>query len=455
MAGRPTREELERKVHLLEAEIEYERAEARLRDIERKYRELVDFLPQSVFEIDGEGRITIANRAAMMMTGYSEEDIERGMNVSRIFPKEDWEVLRSEAQRVVRGEKMPRYEYTVLRKDGATVPVHIYASPMYLDGRLIGFRGVIIDIGYRKQAEEAQRESEERFRALFERSSELVYISDFEGNFIDANPAALRAIGYDREDLPSLNFASLIDRDQFCVAMSMLDEIKRTGAQSAVIEYKLRRKDGGHVDIETMASVVFREGKPYAILGIARDISERKRAEEALIASEQRFQRLSITDNLTGLYNQRHFYDQLKLEIGRAMRYRNPLTILLLDVDNFKHYNDRFGHLEGDKVLGKLAEVVQNCLRQTDSAYRYGGEEFIVILPHTSGRAGRISAERIRSEFKKVVFLPGGETGQWVTVSVGVAEYVEHEGTDDFVRRADQNMYKAKGRGKDQVFFSA
>ena len=119
-------------------------------------------------------------------------------------------------------------------------------------------------------------------------------------------------------------------------------------------------------------------------------VTERKKAEEALRESEKRYRDLSIIDDLTQLYNSRYFYIQLKSETERSIRYGQPLTLLLLDVDNFKAFNDVYGHIEGDQVLIRLGQVVKRCLRQTDSAYRYGGEEFIIILPMTTASEGRL-----------------------------------------------------------------
>jgi len=182
-------------------------------------------------------------------------------------------------------------------------------------------------------------------------------------------------------------------------------------------------------------------------------LAERNMAEQALRDSEKRFQELSITDGLTGLFNSRHFYSQLQNEVDRYERYKRPLTMLLLDIDNFKNYNDSYGHLEGDIVLMRLAEVINRCLRKTDSAYRYGGEEFVIILPETSGEQGQIIAERIREEFKAEVFNSGGVETH-VTVSIGVTQYLENDSLTSFINRADKCMYTAKWKGRDRVIFS-
>lgn len=182
-----------------------------------------------------------------------------------------------------------------------------------------------------------------------------------------------------------------------------------------------------------------------------RDTTDRKRMEEELRDSEQRYRELSIVDDLTQLYNSRYFYHQLRIEIDRANRYKQPLTLLLLDLDDFKQFNDTYGHIEGDQVLSRFGQVVSRCLRQTDSAYRYGGEEFTILMPMTKSEDGFVTAERIRIEFKKEDFSPVSGQGVYLTMSIGLGQYKPQEEMQVFVHRVDQLMYQAKKNGKDRV----
>jgi diguanylate cyclase (GGDEF)-like protein len=182
-----------------------------------------------------------------------------------------------------------------------------------------------------------------------------------------------------------------------------------------------------------------------------RESTNRKRAEAALLESEKKYRELSIIDGLTQLYNSRHFYFQLKIELDRSNRYEQPLTLLLMDLDDFKIFNDAYGHIEGDQVLMRFGQVVKRCLRQTDSAYRYGGEEFTILLPMTTSVDGAVTAERIRSEFKKEHFSRIPDQDAHMTVSIGLAQYKFQEDMKAFVNRVDQLMYQAKKNGKDRV----
>ena len=141
-------------------------------------------------------------------------------------------------------------------------------------------------VGVRDGLETTLDDSRERYRALFERSRDLVYLHDFEGHFLDANPAALSALGYDRNEIRALNFHDLLDPADLPKTVATLEELRRTGTQSEVTEYRVRSKGGEWLYLETKASVIFSRGKPHAIQGIARDITERKRVEQALQQSQ-------------------------------------------------------------------------------------------------------------------------------------------------------------------------
>jgi diguanylate cyclase (GGDEF)-like protein len=186
------------------------------------------------------------------------------------------------------------------------------------------------------------------------------------------------------------------------------------------------------------------------LLRLKRVIRERELTQERTKMLEQ-LKELSITDDLTKLYNSRHFYQQLQNEIKKFYRYHRPLALLLIDIDHFKYYNDTYGHLEGDKILFKVAGLISSCLRAMDTDYRYGGEEFTVILPETSCDAALIVAERILRTIRTAFF--DENSGTKITVSIGVSEYVDGESMNDFIKRTDKAMYIAKEKGRNCISF--
>lgn len=165
----------------------------------------------------------------------------------------------------------------------------------------------------------------------------------------------------------------------------------------------------------------------------------------------EELKKLSITDGLTQLYNSRYFYTQLKGEIERFKRYGHQLSLLLLDIDNFKEYNDTHGHLEGDKILVRIGRIIKSCLRRMDTAYRYGGEEFTIILPGTPGEEARTVAERLRAAVAAEALGSAENPGPRITISIGVTQYCYEEPISNFVQRADQAMYQSKQAGRNRV----
>lgn len=170
------------------------------------------------------------------------------------------------------------------------------------------------------------------------------------------------------------------------------------------------------------------------------------------VMDERRAQRLAITDGLTGLYNRRYFEERLDEEIHRSRRYDRPMSIIMIDIDFFKQFNDTCGHLKGDDVLRQLSHILQDHSRETDITARYGGEEFVMILPETSLESSRMLGERIRQAVDKAVF-EGEEQipAKKITVSVGVSCLTDDEGGYDALERADRALYKSKQAGKNLV----
>lgn len=189
-------------------------------------------------------------------------------------------------------------------------------------------------------------------------------------------------------------------------------------------------------------------------LELEKEIAERKKAEEKLKESEERFKNLSITDQLTGLYNRRHMIEMAEKEVAACAEVERPLSFILMDIDDFKNFNDTYGHAAGDVVLESIGKIIRDSIRYTDRAFRYGGEEFLVILPGTDGSKAARVAEALRKAVaaEKYYHLEGGPVQK--TMSLGVAQYISGEPLEKVLKRADDNMYKSKIRGKNKVYFA-
>lgn len=189
--------------------------------------------------------------------------------------------------------------------------------------------------------------------------------------------------------------------------------------------------------------------------GVATIVNEAAMALE-MVDLYENLRKLSVTDGLTGLANHREFYTILRRELERARRYRNTVSVLIIDVDDFKQYNDRFGHLAGDLALKTIADLLTHCARGTDIVARYGGEEFAIILPESTPGGALMLAERIRNEIYGHSFVPEGQPGIHLSVSIGIySSESGAESEDQVVSFADEAAYNAKFAGKNRVVVKA
>ncbi|WP_299177825.1 diguanylate cyclase [uncultured Neptuniibacter sp.] len=199
-----------------------------------------------------------------------------------------------------------------------------------------------------------------------------------------------------------------------------------------------------------------REARDYLELRVEERTSDLQLEIEARIEAEKKLKNLASTDPLTGVMNRRAFDEQAHRELANAKRHGRELTLILLDLDHFKSINDKFGHQFGDQVLIKIAELIQPCLRATDSLCRHGGEEFIIILPETDIHNAKLIAERLRLEIENAVISNQSDVNASVTASLGVAQWADDE--KDIlpsIHRADEAMYQAKQEGRNRVVVSA
>ncbi len=188
-------------------------------------------------------------------------------------------------------------------------------------------------------------------------------------------------------------------------------------------------------------------------LRINRVLKERSFSDERDKMIKE-LKKLTIEDSLTGLYNSRHFFDQLDKEIKRSDRYLHPISLMFIDVDNFKVINDTYGHMIGDKILSLIANRIKACLRSSDTAYRYAGDEFTIILPETTSSEAKFVADRILAKFTDESLLVNAKEISDISLSIGITEYQKNEGNEQVVHRADVTMYEAKQHEGNSVIIS-
>jgi diguanylate cyclase (GGDEF)-like protein/PAS domain S-box-containing protein len=274
---------------------ESKKAEEALRESEERVSTSMENAPDGIYMNDLEGNFLYGNRRCEQIIGYKREElIGKNFLELNILPQDSLARAAQILQDNTDGKSTGPDELALINRDGRRVPIEINTSVLQRGNEKVVL-AFVRDITDRKKAEGALKESEERYRALFDRSPDLVYVRDLNGNFIDANPAALGLLGYRREDIPTLNFASLLDPSQFPKTIQILKELTETGFQKEPGEFRLKRKDGTYLHVETQESVIYHDGKPHSVQGVGRDITERKKAEETLKISEERYR--FISDN--------------------------------------------------------------------------------------------------------------------------------------------------------------
>jgi diguanylate cyclase (GGDEF)-like protein len=206
--------------------------------------------------------------------------------------------------------------------------------------------------------------------------------------------------------------------------------------------------------VEIYTYPIFDEmGRVVSVIEYTRNITQRKQAEEERDVLVNKLIHLSRTDDLTGLLNRRALIERLGDEVLRSRRYKADLALIICDIDYFKEINDTYGHDAGDKVLRIISTVIKELLRQTDMIGRYGGDEFLLILPETSLEGAKEIAERIRHAVEEYEINIGFAKPIKTTLSLGVAQFnVEKEDTNNLIKRADNALYVAKGKGRNRVY---
>ena len=354
------------------------------------------------------------------------------------------------------------FEWVHRRLDRSVFFVQVSIAPMLLNGKTALFT-TWHDITARKQAEKDLEYSELKYRTLYDSTSDAVMLLD-ESGFIDCNKATLKMLGIaTRDQFCSTHPGNLspprqpTGMDSMALANQHIATARRTGSHR--FEWIHRRADNGkdfHADV--LLSAMELDGKPI-LQATVRDITDQKRAEEALEESNRRLEALSTTDALTGIANRRHFDEVLAKEHARHVRSGEKLSLILLDIDHFKAFNDRYGHVKGDECLRLIGRVLSECAnRPADLAARYGGEEFACVLPETDNSGAVAIAERIRRSIQALA-IPhkASSAAECVTASLGVItqQCVAGEPADEILTKVDTLLYRAKSSGRNRVAFVA
>lgn len=409
-----------------------------------------------------DGRIVDVNENFTILTGYRKDDIINESVQSIIGWKNESDQHRF-LEELNEHHLIENMEFIFHRQDQKEYFGSISARIIQIES-VPHIVSVLRDITQRKEAEVALIESEEQYRSILNASPDDITITDLEGNILMISPAAKRMFGFD------INFDSFVGKK--LLDFLVLTDVERAKRNIRLIfeegpirpnEYRAIRKDHSVFDIEVNSGLIRNAvGEPIKMVFIIRDITERKSAEMKInelvhqLEMEKNIAQVnSVTDSLTGLSNRRYFDETIKNEFYRLKRSGASLSLIMIDVDHFKNFNDHYGHVAGDHCLIRIGTLLKTIVnRAPDVVARYGGEEFVVILPETESLGARLIANRIRLGVEELN-IPHvlSDTADHITISCGVISIKPKElmSPIQVVSLADEALYRAKHQGRNQI----
>ncbi len=409
--------------------LEIKSAKKELVRSQRMYRLMVERGTDAIFILQNY-KIVFANRMFFKLLGYEEGEVigKEFLNLLTLESKQH--LLDSYENTYKKKDQTNEHEYFAIRKDGSRVAVWMKSSLTRYNNQL-AILCFVRDITEKKKAESELNEAKDYLENILESANDIIYVLDREGRFTYLNPK-MEEFGYKKGELLGVEFLKILSNKH------KGRRFKKTlkDGKKQVYEVEMLENDVKNIrNVVISTSPLFNDtGEIEGVLVVGKDITDRKKVEK-------RLKRLTITDSLTGLYNQRHFFETLKVEMGNAKRVSCPLCLMILDIDNFKKFNDNYGHLAGDEVLRTIGKITTKSIRcNVDIAFRYGGDEFAIILPN----AEKENAENVANRIIKRV----EEEFDDLEISIGISSLDNHKTSEEFINSADYAMYFAKNKSK-------
>lgn len=430
----------------------YERQRRKLCELSQFRESVIDNASVWINVLDTESRVMVWNKAAEQISGYSRHEVLNSTRVWEwLYPDPDYRarVTGKAAEILSQGTEVDDFETLIRTKTGEVRNIAWHSRRFFGEhGEVVGSVAMGRDVTESKRVERALIAREQELATLLSNLPGMAYrcLNDRPWTMKFVSSGCFELTGYSPDamiDNHRLAFADLIHPDD---RERVWEDTQRALARDEAFahEYRLTTRTGEEIWVWEQGRAVDRSGE-LLLEGIIMDITDRKQLEHELST-------LARSDPLTTLPNRREFYRLLVEELERANRYERPLSLLWLDLDDFKVVNDRFGHLAGDEVLRRVAALLRESIRSVDHVCRIGGEEFVIILPEMALAEAVDTGERLRHLVRETrIDLDCGErVGN--TVSIGVAAFPEHGVTVDALSgAADHAMYDAKNTGRDQV----
>lgn len=402
-----------------------------------EFNKLAELLPEIIVRTDKELNIIFLNDFGLEATGYTKEDIKKGLSVFEVIKEEDRCKAKKNIKKIMERQKIGLNEYTITRKNGSDLQVLVNSNVIEDNkGAFLGLRIVVMDLTEKRKAEEKIKESEQRYQFLADNVNDIIFIQDMNHNIKYASSSATKLFGYEVKDMNSIKIENLMTKNSLEKAKECFKKYiglakKDINIDIPLMEYEYIRKDGstfwGELKVGFLHDL---KGNLTGSLGVLRDSTERKKVEEKL-------KYISFHDSLTGLYNRAYFEEELKrLDTKRQL----PLSIIIGDMNGLKLVNDAFGHTEGDLQLCKAARILEESCREEDIVARWAGDEFSIILPKTEETHAYKIIKRIRIAINKI-----NKNNIPFSISLGTSTKEQSEqDIKNIIKSAEDNMYSRK-----------
>ncbi len=400
-----------------------------------QFQLLADNVPVLISSFEASGfRCLFANKRYAQTFGFDEHSV-LGRTFAEIIGKDAADVIQPYVDYVLTEHKPTSYERDLRGADGKRLWLEVNLIPhLGPDGTMLAAFVLISDITKHRLAEQSVRESEERLSKFMQASVEGILFHK-DGYLTDANGPLCELLGYTLDELLGRHIFDFLPADQLAKVSSVMEAGEENNYETVILH-----KDGRRMPIEYMVRTLERHGERMR-MSIIRDIRDRH-------AAQAHIQHMAHHDALTGMPNRLSLMEHLGHMIAAARRNDSQVALLFIDLDHFKRVNDSLGHLVGDTLLQTIARRITEALRTTDVVARFGGDEFIVLLPHT---LQRMDVEEVAQKLLAAIEVPVNADGRLISVtpSIGISMFpYDGETADDLIKNADTAMYLAKSRGR-------
>ncbi|MBM7649273.1 diguanylate cyclase (GGDEF)-like protein/PAS domain S-box-containing protein [Bacillus ectoiniformans] len=424
----------------------------KIEESENRYKVLVESAPEAIGVHKNDRVIFINEQTIQMLGAETSADIVGRYIQEFIHPEsvEKFKETRAQYQNYKLDVKLCRVDDTVIEAEVSVAQI-IYEGEA-------ATQFIIRNVTEQRRMQEELRQSRERYLAVINQTKEVIFQLDLTGKFMFMNYYWSDLTGYKVEESLGCSVFDYLAKESQAKAKQTFHQLVSHKKDECREEFQIVTESGEVKWIEVTASLRFNsEGEVEGVAGVMYDMTVRKEAEQQLKKANEILSNLSMIDGLTEIPNRRTFDLRLKEEWSRSARTSQPVSLIMLDIDHFKIYNDTYGHQGGDQCLKQIAKEIQSTLKRPgDIAARYGGEEFAVILPNTAEEGACLVAEAIRTNIVKLA-IPHihSKVKPYVTISAGVTTLMPtpYLSVNDLVRLADKALYHSKESGRNQWHF--